>query len=844
MINKRRSSAVEMKQSIVFFIFILIQQALCNNCSLYEACTAFYECLFNDIQQFNLTNCPKNSTYFSNSEMLDPTLSVLIVSDVWSGWRVPVQSDLNLLEVVAFILGKKRLFDHSHDKIINLNHFDGFDMNLVDKYDDRSKDWKRVIFVWFNFAINFHSKGQIVSLTNCSFFDSVFHHRPNLFNQYKSISFAQCAFSSPMCPSIFKNADLDQIAFTTYLPRFVSTNYTVDASFKTLIIKDVTKLDLNPQLLNVNLFYNTTNIQIVSCSLYNIDQDLFKSFPNVRVLELNLINLRGFLHSKGLSWTNSMNSNIFITSSNTTLDTKQAKVVRFSGKRTYKVNGWVESFNNYNFNHVYDVKFFPYLDYNFPDEDLCLFKQFPYEKMMAADVRISANCTCTLLWLFDQARYLKYMNISEISSRDFFSLVSCPESGDKYSKFYSSCQFDNLLTKCDFIGARGESDPYFTIYDVSHSLTEAKLVLIDYLGPVISVFGFVTNLLTILTLVDNYRRREKILNKQLNKEKEMVFLKQPLYQYMLFTSVINSASCLMYLLDYSVPCLPEHKPYSENDVIYMNLVTDKCLKADLIISIFGSILKLMSNFTQIMMLIHRYILTGKNHSALLVKISLHESRKALWTLSIVLSLSLSSVIYFQKEFFTPYFRESSLIFSDDYTYNHYFWSYYAVSRVFFKYDVIQKIENLPFLLVFTMIHDLFSYFLFCLICTCLDLMTIKKLREVISKKETLSQSIHVDRFKECETRGIVMIVLSSFANFLLRAPELISVIFFYIFTLDGPYVFKTLCFMYKKCLTFVDLANIFYLLSLSLNFFFYVKFNKGFERSFKKLFRTCQRNRY
>jgi hypothetical protein len=81
---------------------------------------------------------------------------------------------------------------------------------------------------------------------------------------------------------------------------------------------------------------------------------------------------------------------------------------------------------------------------------------------------------------------------------------------------------------------------------------------------------------------------------------------------------------------------------------------------------------------------------------------------------------------------------------------------------------------------------------------------------------------------KAEIRSIIMIVL--------RFPELISIVFFYSLSYgEGPDLFKTLCYSSRECITIVDLANVFYILSLSLNFFFYYFFNKAFKFSFSLL---------
>jgi hypothetical protein len=156
------------------------------------------------------------------------------------------------------------------------------------------------------------------------------------------------------------------------------------------------------------------------------------------------------------------------------------------------------------------------------------------------------------------------------------------------------------------------------------------------------------------------------------------------------------------------------------------------------------------------------------------------------------------------------------------------YTYQAVSDDQNKHDAKKFLDNkletqLPLIFVFTAIHDIFSY----LVITGLDAMTIRQLRLALKEEEEAARS---DENKTEELRSISMIVLSSLSNFLLRSPELISCVFFYVISLGNHfYTFKILCYSYDECISIVKLANVFYILSISFNFFFYYFFNRDFK---------------
>ena len=133
-------------------------------------------------------------------------------------------------------------------------------------------------------------------------------------------------------------------------------------------------------------------------------------------------------------------------------------------------------------------------------------------------------------------------------------------------------------------------------------------------------------------------------------------------------------------------------------------------------------------------------------------------------------------------------------------------------------------------------YDVFYFLNFCILSTFLDAMTIYKLKPTLDQKSRISC---VNRSKENEMRelrGILTIVFNSLANFLFRFPEILLTIFFSLI-LQGnkKYWIKRVCFEYQQCLSFYELSNIFYIISLSFNIYFYYLFNKSFKISLKYL---------
>lgn len=242
----------------------------------------------------------------------------------------------------------------------------------------------------------------------------------------------------------------------------------------------------------------------------------------------------------------------------------------------------------------------------------------------------------------------------------------------------------------------------------------------------------------------------------------------------------------------------------------------------------GSVLKLMSNFSYLQISVNRFLLVGKEHPEWLIKSSKIKI-KTFFLLSFLFSCLLSSIVYFQSRLFVYQTKESLLYYSTETS----SLSYYMGGRVSYFYRaILAKTKQIPMLSTFILFHDLFSYFLFCVFSLVLDILTVNKLHYALKEKVKIKGKTERQKSRESERNSIMMVVLSSLTNFFFRAPELLSIIFYYVVLNDGGYVFKMMCYSYYDCQLFVEFSKVFYTLSICFNFVFYVKFNSVFRLSF------------
>jgi hypothetical protein len=198
---------------------------------------------------------------------------------------------------------------------------------------------------------------------------------------------------------------------------------------------------------------------------------------------------------------------------------------------------------------------------------------------------------------------------------------------------------------------------------------------------------------------------------------------------MLINSALNSIYCLMYFFEYTITCVPTFA--------HSGKVKDNCLQKEIWISTVGSLLKFMGNFSYTQMSLNRYLLVGKDPKKWIEKVAKVKISHLMVICSVCSSL-LSLVLIFQNLFVSnPVNGKPGYLHEENYQYHHYLWRREPFLDLNQNDPIIvrDRLNNqLPYLFTFTFIHDFFGYFLFCILITVVDIMTIQKLRQSLSEK--------------------------------------------------------------------------------------------------------------
>lgn len=656
----------------------------------------------------------------------------------------------------------------------------------------------------------------------------------------ETLSFLKVNLNQKWCPFWFQGVQLSTLQIqNTRVFSFIKTNSSdLAANITSLSLSKLYKLKLDKSVLDKSVFSQLVKLQIDSVSLDAISPaDILRVFKMLRHIELAVINLKGFFHTtNGTIWLEYLNydvnvdidnivSEVHLSAGDFELITSKVLTIIIVIETTEHQNG-----------------LFPYNNYDFDDVDFCLFARFPHTRLVLPQFQVKGklNCTCTLVWLLKYVGKL-YARKNLLFMNDYYNIGSLCDY-DNYELFnhaYESCDFDTRLSRCK-PQTVSYHDPYFDMYDLKNGIIKAKHYMIEYAGPVASSIGLICHILIVATLF----RNRQIKKKALAIKDRIALLDNSFYQYILANSIVSIVYCVIFLLDSSIACIPI--PLVDYDfVFYAEFTFNNCLIKNSVISFVASTLKLLSNFLLIQISINRYVLIGRDHAKKLVSFSEIGTSKFVCIFGLV-SLLMSIIVVFQQIVMShprlpssmarDWYINGSGISVPSLLYQYDYYSIYFAQNRKINMSQPKPEDNLmPLVLTFTVIHDMFSYTFFCVLTLILDVLTANKLRETIKRHREMVAQIKSDNSADkAEIKSIVMIVMNSVVNFILRTPELLSMTAFIVFN-RNPYIFKTICLTFNQCLTLNDLSNIFFLISMPFGLLFYLKFNTCFYEAFQEL---------
>jgi hypothetical protein len=278
-----------------------------------------------------------------------------------------------------------------------------------------------------------------------------------------------------------------------------------------------------------------------------------------------LDNLMNFVHSIGFAWTTSL---------------------PVAGQT------WIEL-------ATYDDNYATWIDgseYSYPDEDFCIFVQFPQRNFIIYFLMFPSITQCT-----STIRYYNYFTQNMTLLFEYF-----PDAALVFSicKNYmnGTLDFAPIISNCNMSHFRESGTSHAESYQVEYLFEFVEDILIFIAIPAACAIGLFLNILVVRAVYQNQQKD----------------LKDDFYQYMSLNSKFNCLYCIIFLFYPVNSCVDIMTGYFCSS-IRKSYVTQ--LYKIVLVAFFGETFKMCSNISFILMNVNRYMLIGREHNATFEKIS-------------------------------------------------------------------------------------------------------------------------------------------------------------------------------------------------------------------------------
>jgi hypothetical protein len=683
-----------------------------------------------------------------------------------------------------------------------LTNFKGFDLGSNPFKDVLINNEFKCYYFHIDSNFDFYLNKTLINRNNCN------ENLPNLsFMKQTRVLILEKSNknSAETCPIVFKNMNLIMLSIKVKL----SLIYTNSITFQNVSIKQdlnctifetilsVYRADLSSKLFNEHIF-KTLKILDIYGVINKIEVDSFINFNQLHILKIKSQNIK----------------NIFVTNN---------KWLKYLNKDII-----VEDLNNFNEN-ILVLLIYQSIEnvtyYSYPNEDLCLFKDFPHQRLVVPILRpnTKSKCTCTELFLiqysYKYTDFIDYLNKNNVLvSSDYMYEYIIEEKLDKkmlhqclntsINDMLKNCKFKQTFANCNIKTVRNKKDKKIDIYvydfmqisDLIEFIFIKKYVNLIFLAISVLINILMITILSVKTFNTSY-----------------------MYNYLNIHCVFNLLFCLISIINYILgDC-------SNDDIFCSELYESIELKYTkvILIKLIGNAAKTCSNIAHISFCLSRYK-KMKGLDYLLIKSFNNLSTKLYLILIIIFSILLNLYKYFQ---FSLYFKTS--------------FKFHRLSDFFTQYSFYDYKETLTsseyiILNVFQYLNVFFSDLTYIIAITTIDILLFRLVKKQLAAKHLLlTQSNVTQQSNEkltAEQRISRMIILNGINYFIFRLPLAIVNFYGFFFRYDEKQIYPNLisyivCRKYKFCKNLTQFLYFIYLISYFFQFFIFYKLDKNFHES-------------
>jgi hypothetical protein len=600
---------------------------------------------------------------------------------------------------------------------------------------------------------------------------------------------------TPVCPFVFTDAKLITMTLEGLVDSFLIKNVlhfsqasscnksSINSKIDQVLIRTFNiKLDetfLHP------LVFEKVQYLTITISIGSIQSTLFKSLKFLRIIHIQMCSLNNFFHQIGIDWISYLNNKTLVIFSD----------------------------------NLQEITC-PY-NYSYPNSDLCIFADFPFKNSILPILDASSNlteCTDTMAWLS------KTYSFENVMSNKYFTTNA--------QRVYSTCWENNLsnmtnvqkkINQCKLAQSTGSNNRAEYTLDSDYYEQEFMLELVQNLLafvfiPAACILGLLLNLRVIWTI----RKNEK------------VELKEDFYNYMSLNSKFNCLYCLIFVFYPINYCLSRVNDGYFCSPIF-NTVAAQFYKL-VFIAYFGESVKMCSNISYIFISINRYMLIGKEHSSLLEKLTKWKMKRVV-LFAVIFSLLINVGHFFQFKI-------------------NYGWGFLLDASYYGPVPDVYPIltSSNDFLSVYFLVYFLLNFVVFLVFNTAVEVSLVRKMRQEIAEKRkkteeeikntslknnAQSQVVNkmlkakqkkIEQDAKKETRAVVMVILNSLVNFILRLPEIFVTISSY--NLSDNLNDNILRSMPYFTIIMVSSSYLAYILTFTTNVSIFYFFNTKFKQVF------------
>ena len=386
-------------------------------------------------------------------------------------------------------------------QIYNANGFN-LDLNLANpKFVEHNISQIDFVFSTFDFYLN---ETRLITPDLC--LRRYFEH--SMMNFGNLMMFNNPYYSKNVCPYVFTNSPVKYVFFNQISNSFIYKNqleFLAINESESLNMPNITSLTVSvnfehitSKLVNKNIF-NNIFIVYLQGYFYDIQVDLFDlSFKRLKVI-LTVHDSMAALFGKGISWIRHLNRDVDQEYIGQALNDESA--LDFSRSMYLIFNEYLEL----------DIlkKFYAY-----PEEDLCIFKDFPHRQLVAPIISNAEPiaCTCTILWLIQYADLYR-----KFDSQQYADLESYVKINVTWCLQTTKCNFTDRLSKCHTLETlKRQRENVLGLFEMPifvNNFYFLQYVVQVYLQPLLCLISIFTNTLIIKAIrVKNIEIKKNLSN--------------------------------------------------------------------------------------------------------------------------------------------------------------------------------------------------------------------------------------------------------------------------------------------------------------------------------------------